>query len=792
MKLFHLLVGFLIIGLFSCQLQKVNSEQRKHHIHGLATPIRLNPGTTEIVLADYFSFPELIDSVSLPAFFTGNFSADTTIFTIFSHDEEFPFISTISFWIDGQAYSLLLKKSKKINYRLEFDPHDKNYKEVKLAGEMNGWNPKESDLIYADETWSISLYLTPGKYQYQLLLDGMQGLDPGNPVKVENNIGGVNSLMIVGTDVSNMVPHISTLTFDDWNIALSVENEVSEVIVFWQNKMLPSDKLIITDKTISIGIPHEATQLNRSWIRVWTANKFGESNDVLVPLEKGKVVSSASQLTRSDWEASVFYFLMVDRFNNGNSSNDEPVDDPEILPPANYFGGDIAGVTKKINDGYFKKLGINTIWLSPIAQNPLGAYGLWPEPRSKFSGYHGYWPVSSSHIDYRFGTSKELEELIELAHKNELNVILDYVANHVHELHPVYQQHPDWATNLYLPDSTLNTERWDEYRLTTWFDVFLPTLDLENPLVSEVMSDSGLFWLQTYEFDGFRHDATKHIPEIFWRKLTKKIKDSVAIPEDKRIYQVGETYGNRELIGSYVNSGMMDAQFDFNVYDQAVSSFARKDEPFENLAASLQESLNHYGYHNLMGYITGNQDKPRFISLAGGAVRFDEDAKLAGWTRNIGVGDERAYNKLQSMMAFNMTIPGIPTIYYGDEFGMPGANDPDNRRIMRFDELSLKEKETREIVTKLVTLRRSNIQFTYGDFEWVLVEDNTLVFARTYFDKIGIVVFNKLDSPVQVRFKVPDRFSKAKFYSNFGSDLTSEDGYMQLNVKENSFEVIMN
>lgn len=792
MKLTHLFFIILIAGLFSCQFQKEGSTKNTDQIYGLATHVKLNPEKTDIVLADYFSFPELIDSVSIPPYFTGSFSADKTTYTFAINNDKFPFISTISFWIEGQAYSLLLKKSKKINYTLDFDPQGKHYSEVKLTGEMNGWNPKVSDLTYTDGKWSINLNLSPGKYQYQLVLDGEWVLDPGNPIKVENNIGGVNSLLQIGHDVSNKVPHISTLAFEDWNIALAVENNVTDLIVFWQNQELANDKLILNDKTISIAIPQEAKHLDRSWIRVWTANEFGESNDILIPLNKGKVISSASQLSRTDWEASVFYFLMVDRFNNGNRNNDEPVNDPEILPPANYFGGDLAGVINKIKDGYFKELGINTIWLSPIAQNPLGAYGLWPEPRSKFSGYHGYWPISSSHVDYRFGTSGELEELIDLAHKNDMNVILDYVANHVHELHPVYQQHPDWATELYLPDSSLNTERWDEYRLSTWFDVFLPTLDLENPLVSEVMSDSGLYWLKRYEFDGFRHDATKHIPEIFWRKLTKKIKDSVAIPRHKRIYQVGETYGNRELIGSYVSSGMMDAQFDFNVYDQTVSTFARKDESFKNLAASLQESLNYYGYHNLMGYISGNQDKPRFISLAGGDLKFDEDAKLAGWTREIGVGNERGYNKLQAMMAFNMTIPGIPTIYYGDEFGMPGANDPDNRRMMRFDELTGKEKETREIITRLVKLRRSNIQFTYGNFEWLLVEDKTLVFARTYFDKIGIVVFNNMDTPASVRFKIPERFSEAKFNSNFGSDVSIEDGFMQLVVKGNSFEVIVN
>ena len=85
-----------------------------------------------------------------------------------------------------------------------------------------------------------------------------------------------------------------------------------------------------------------------------------------------------------------------------------------------------------------------------------------------------------------------MTHLTDLAHENGMNVLLDYVGNHVHEDHPLMDLHPDWTTELYLPDGSLNTERWDEYRLTTWFDTFMPTLDLERSEVAEAMSDSGV------------------------------------------------------------------------------------------------------------------------------------------------------------------------------------------------------------------------------------------------------------------------------------------------------------
>lgn len=338
----------------------------------------------------------------------------------------------------------------------------------------------------------------------------------------------------------------------------------------------------------------------------------------------------------------------------------------------------------------------------------------------------------------------------------------------------------------------MNTEKWDEQRLTTWFDTFLPTLDLENPEVTEVMTDSALYWMTHYDIDGFRHDATKHIPEIFWRKLTRKVKENVSIPKNKRFYQVGETYGTPKLIGSYVSSGMLDAQFDFNVYDDAINVLSKDKESFERLTSSLKSSLDQYGYHNVMGYISGNQDRPRFISVAGGDVKFEEDTKLAGWTRDIGVKNVVGYNKLQMLLAFNMTIPGIPTIYYGDEFGMPGANDPDNRRMMKFNDLSEKETETLDITKKLVKIRRDNIQFLFGDFDLLYVDSKVMIYSRSYFDKTGIVFFNKSSKPGPVHIKLDDRLKNLNLNANFGSEFILSGGNLEIFMEANAFEILTN
>ena len=786
------LIFFLSLTiLISCQQTETKFPDQAA-ISGLASTIQLQPEETEVVLQDYFTNVSIIDSVSLPNGLKGELAKDKNHLRLKRTSQKLPILSILKIWAKGFPYSILMKKSNKVNVEISFNDEIGKVASAQVAGEMNGWNPKASPMESRGGVWKTAFLLNPGKYQYQLVVDGEWILDPANPDSVDNNNGGFNSLLVVGEDNRGLRPALFTEASESGTIGIGSDKPIDRIFVFWQNYLLPMKDIIIDQKHIIFRVPSEAKKHERSFARVFAYNRYGVSNDLLVPLQKGKVINNVKEINRNDWESAVFYFLMVDRFKNGNLKNNQKVDDPEILPKANFYGGDLAGVTQKIEEGYFEDLGINTIWLSPITQNPLGAYGLWPEPRTKFSGYHGYWPVSSSKVDFRFGTADELHGLVDVAHKHNLNIILDYVANHVHELHPVYQEHPDWATNLYLPDGSLNTEKWDEYRLTTWFDVFLPTLDLSRPEVVGPMTDSALFWLTEFHLDGFRHDATKHIPELFWRTLTKKIKNKIAIPENKRVYQVGETYGNPELISSYVGSGMLNGQFDFNVYDDAVAVFAKKDASFENLAATLQESFDYYGCHNLMGYISGNQDRARFISYAGGAVSFAEDAKLAGWTRDIGVGNPVAYQKLDMLNAFNMTIPGIPTLYYGDEFGMPGANDPDNRRMMRFDKLNDKEKQTLDITKKLVHFRWDNLPLIYGDFQILEISEKTFVYARTYFDKIVIVAFNKSDGERTVECKIPERFKGVSLKSNFGSGFHQDASNLEVVLGGNSFEVLLN
>ena len=560
-----------------------------------------------------------------------------------------------------------------------------------------------------------------------------------------------------------------TKSFTDSTITIGVLNEYEHLQfrVLWQDTRATefvSYGQYDLEATITIEKAWRESK-GRSFIRVFALADGKNLNDLLIPLENGKVLADAAQLTRHDDQAQVLYSLMIDRFHNGNKKNDWKMNSPEVLDIVDYQGGDIAGITQKIKDGFFNDLGITTIWISPITQNPWDAWGMNKFPNgnkydntktyTKFSGYHGYWPIYATEVEKRFTTEEELHEMLAVAHAHGLNVILDYVANHMHINSPTLQEHPDWHTDSILPDGRRNFELWDEARLTTWFDVHIPTLDLERPEVCAPMTDSALVWLEKFDFDGFRHDACKHIPLNYWRELGAKMKQRYP---NRHIWMIGETYGDTKLIGSYVKSGLLNSQFDFNIYHTAIDVFGKPNQSLKSINKTILESLAAYGSHHTMGNISGNHDKCRFISLAGGAVSWNESDKAAGWESHIGVtadGDaareEAAYKAAMLLEVINLTIPGVPCIYQGDEYAEAGANDPDNRHMMKFNGLSERQQQFRDEVQKLVQMRRNSLPLIYGEYIPVTVTDKLLVFDRTYMGQTVRVTIDldKLEYSIQ-------------------------------------------
>ncbi len=727
---------------------------------GLFSPIQLEPDSTVVPMTDYFPGGEWPDEIMHTMALEMVTDADKKSLIFKETGVEVPTLSVLTLKFGNARYDILMKASRKVRHTFSYsesatvedkalayeealaedegeaEDQTQTAKKVQIAGEMTNWNPENGNMVNNNGTWELEMLLNPGAYQYQIVVDGEWILDPANPVQVPNGIGGINSQVTVGGGDKGPAPEFEIEEEGVVN-ALSFTGEVPELYIFWGNQGVEHS---IQGSKVKFELPEKAKGVERSYLRIYLAQ--GRSViDYLFPLTKGLLVRETDQLIASDQHQNILYFMLVDRFFNGDESNDAPLDDERVLPPANYHGGDLAGVKAKLESGYFKDLGINTLWISPLNQNPEGAYQEYPEPRRWFSGYHGYWPVSSSRVDHRFGSNQELKALVDAAHGRNTKVILDFVANHVHEEHPLIKNNPTWKTELDLPDGTKNIRIWDEQRLTTWFDDFLPSLDFSNPEVIETQVDSALFWLKEFNLDGFRHDATKHIPLAFWRRLQQRTKLEV----DRPLFQIGETFGSRELIGSYVGTGMLDGQFDFNLYFDLRNVLTSDNPKAEDLVNSLDASLSAYGYHSLMGNVSGNHDMPRFIAYAGKDLGPDDDAKEVGWQRKVGVKDPVGYRKLEQLHAFLMIAPGIPVVYYGDEIGMSGANDPDNRRDMRFDNLSEDEAAVKNTVKTLTTYRRNMMALNYGQTTAFAADEKAFVMVREYLGEAVILVINLSD-----------------------------------------------
>ncbi|MEJ2195137.1 MAG: alpha-amylase family glycosyl hydrolase, partial [Ignavibacteriaceae bacterium] len=256
-----------------------------------------------------------------------------------------------------------------------------------------------------------------------------------------------------------------------------------------------------------------------------------------------------------------------------------------------------------------------------------------------------------------------------------------------------------------------------------------------------------------------------------WRTLTKKIKRDI---KDKDVYQVGETFGGIDLISSYVNNGQLSSQFDFNLYDVALPVFLYPENSFELLDLQIQKTFSVYGVNHLMANIMDSHDKVRYLAYADGDIELNSnEAKELGWTNPPGVDHLSSYKKLQLYLAYILSIPGVPVIYYGDEIGMTGAADPDNRRMMRFDDLvKSHEQETLIQVSKLIHLRKNHSALRQGNFYTIIVDKNIYAYLRSDFNERVLTILNKSDYDQSFKINLPAIYKIVK-----AIDLSNGDAY---------------
>src|SRR5690606_24834167 len=237
---------------------------------------------------------------------------------------------------------------------------------------------------------------------------------------------------------------------------------------------------------------------------------------------------------------------------------------------------------------------------------------------------------------------------------------------------------------------------------------------------------------------------------------------------------------------SYVNNGQLSAQFNFNLYDVAIPTFLDEKASFKLLDYQMQKCFQIFGYNNLMGNIMDSHDKIRYMAYADGDLAINDGrAGEIGWTNPPQVDNPKSYDKLKLHLAYILTIPGVPIIYYGDEIGMTGAADPDNRRMMRFgDQLNEIEKQTMEDVSKLIHIRKDHPALRYGDFLTLQADENIYAYLRSDMNERILVIVNKNSSEQNVSYSLP-----AIYKLNKAKDLIGDKDFT---IKNSKIDLVIN
>lgn len=396
-----------------------------------------------------------------------------------------------------------------------------------------------------------------------------------------------------------------------------------------------ADALVSLSSTI-------ATEVSRAADRYFS--NLDEVRTQVTQVQPVDAVSKPARAKVAPSQADVIYFIMVDRFANGDPSNDGP--DTDRGDPQAFHGGDIAGVIDNLD--HLQELGVTTIWLSPIFAMRGTRFEGW-------GAFHGYWVDDFGRIEPRFGSAEDVERLAEELDARGMTLLLDVVLNHVGpDTHRV-KSNPEWFHNRG------GLEDWSDPRQLLTHDVHgLPDLDQTRPEVYAHLLETSLMWAKQFEPAGFRLDAVKHIDSEFWRRYTRDIKEAMG---DDFLLLGEQLDGNPAVVAKSVEDGGFNAIFDFPLYFAIVDVFCNDASPTRLAEILSADRLYPRSLREDNGLVTfvDNHDFPRILS----ACHNDED-------------------RVKSAFEFLMSARGTPSLTWGTEIDMKGAKEPDNRKSMRF------------------------------------------------------------------------------------------------------------
>jgi cyclomaltodextrinase len=465
-------------------------------------------------------------------------------------------------------------------------------------------------------------------------------------------------------------------------------------------------------------------------------------------------LNKADVFRAPEWvKDTVWYQIFPERFANGNPALDPPGALPwdSAEPTAdNFFGGDFEGIIQHIN--HLVELGITGIYFTPI-----------------FKAYsnHKYDTIDYMDIDPQFGDKETFKRLVETCHQNGIKVMLDAVFNHCGFYFPPFQDvlkngetspYKDWFHIHSFPIQTKPRPNYDTFAFTE----FMPKLNTENPEVKNYLLEVGRYWVREFDIDGWRLDVANEVDHAFWREFRKAIKEIK--PE---AYILGEIWHDAM---PWLQGDQFDAVMNYPFTSGVLRFFAKnevKASEFTHIITNVLESypdpVNEVAFNLL-----GSHDTPRILTVCDGN-------KL----------------KLKLLYLFQMSFPGSPCIYYGDEIGMTGGQDPGCRKCMVWEN----EKQDRDIfefVKKLIQLRKTIPAFgTKGTFRFVEANDETnhLIYEKRWENEQLIFVINNSEQPIQV--KLPYDLKGIKIENVWtNQEFASEANELQVSLDPYGFEIL--
>jgi glycosidase len=481
---------------------------------------------------------------------------------------------------------------------------------------------------------------------------------------------------------------------------------------------------------------------------------FGEYGFTAVPPERGYFeflyTNDHDVAKNPDWcKGIVYYEIFPERFFLGNPEKTYHKYEPWESTPTreNYLGGDLAGIRAKLD--YIKSLNVDCLYLTPVF---LGDFN------------HKYAATDYYRIDPGFGTNEEFLLLVKEAHRRGIRVVLDGVFNHVGIHFPLFEDllrngeaspYKDWfyVKSFPLTMEPLTYECVGDYP-------YMPKLRTSNPAVREMVLDVMTYWIREAEIDGWRLDVADEVDFSTWQFIRTRLKETY--PE---ALLLGETWGDAAKLVS--TGDQLDSAMNYLFRDAMVDYFARESIHETELDHRIQHMLIKYPDHVNSGMYNclGSHDTARFLTEAGGDVE-----------------------KMMQAVAFQMTFIGSPAIYYGDEVGMAGENDPGCRGGMLWD-IKKQNQLLLDWHKKLTALRRQSRAMQKGSYRTSVCDSGKGLFGfvRSFKNESVYVFFNRGSAPQTVSMPRGDAID---LITGKPLDFAEGSGTWQCTVPSHSVKII--